>query len=167
MRPAGCSCSVDVVVGMEAADLPSSEEIETWVSSALDAAHVEGSVEVSVRIVEVDEIRVLNRDYRQRDKATNVLSFPSGDIAGLPDDVPRLLGDIVICADIVAAEALEQGKTLADHWAHMLVHGSLHLLGFDHEDDADAETMESLETTVLAGLGIADPYASKLIQLDK
>jgi len=86
------------------------------------------------------------------------LSFPAGDIDGLPADVSRLLGDVVVCAPVVAAEAGEQGKTLPDHWAHMLVHGTLHLLGFDHENDVEAVEMEALEAQILASNGVTDPY---------
>jgi probable rRNA maturation factor len=117
-------------------------------------------VEVSVRIVDAEEVRTLNREYRDKDRATNVLSFPAGPLAGLPDDAPILLGDIVVCASVVDSEAAEQGKDVADHWAHMLVHGTLHLLGFDHEDDTEAAAMEALETQVLTQHGLPDPYGA-------
>lgn len=111
--------------------------------------------ELSLRIVSQAEIRELNRRYRQRDRVTNVLSFP----ARLPPDLPfRHLGDVVICADVVRQEAQEQSKSEEAHWAHMLVHGTLHLLGFDHETDSDALEMEGLETQVLARLGWPCPY---------
>ena len=103
-------------------------------------------------------MRALNRDYREQDKTTNVLSFPAGEIAGLPDDAPRALGDIVICAAVISDEAAEQGKELSAHWAHMLVHGTLHLLGYDHETDAEAAAMEGLETRILCQHGCPDPY---------
>jgi probable rRNA maturation factor len=110
---------------------------------------------VSVRIVDTEEGQALNLQYRGRDYATNVLSFP----VELPPGVNLpLIGDLVICAPVVAREAAEQGKKPADHWAHLTIHGTLHLLGYDHIDEAEAETMEALETRVLAGLGIADPY---------
>ena len=96
-------------------------------------------------------------DYRGKDRETNVLSFPAGD-DGLPPDVARPLGDLVICAPVVLREAGEQGKSVADHWGHLLVHGSLHLLGFDHETDAEASAMEGLEREILAARGVADPY---------
>jgi len=105
-------------------------------------------------------MRGLNRDYRGKDKPTNVLSFPAGQVAGLPDAEPVPLGDIVVCADVVSDEAATQEKAPADHWAHMLVHGTLHLLGFDHEDETDAATMEALETRILAAGGVADPYGA-------
>ena len=111
--------------------------------------------EVSLRLVGRDEMRGLNARYRGRDYATNVLSFP----AEIPDSVDTtLLGDVVICAPVVACEALAQHKPAAAHWDHMLVHGLLHLLGHDHESDADAEVMENLERQVLAALGWPDPY---------
>ncbi|MDJ0700843.1 MAG: rRNA maturation RNase YbeY [Woeseiaceae bacterium] len=150
---------IDVDLASAAEDVPSQDEIEGWISRALDGAGKTGDVEVSVRIVDRDEIRTLNRDYRHRDKATNVLSFPSGDIAGLPDQEPQVLGDIVVCAGVVADEADAQGKKPMDHWAHMLVHGTLHLLGYDHEQDDEAQAMEALETRILGELGVADPYA--------
>ena len=120
-----------------------------------------GPVEIAITLSDDVEIRDLNRDWRGKDKPTNVLSFPGleGAMAGfLPPDAPRPLGDIILAFETCRAEAEEQGKSLADHARHLVVHGVLHLLGFDHEDDAEAEEMEALETLVLAGLGIADPY---------
>lgn len=114
--------------------------------------------EVSVRLVDTGEIQALNRDYRDMDKVTNVLSFPAGEIAGLPDDTARALGDIVVCAAVVSEEAARQGKITAHHWAHLLVHGTLHLLGYDHETDPEAFEMERLETSILVSNGLADPY---------
>ena len=108
------------------------------------------------RIVDEAEGRALNERWRGRDHATNVLSFP----AELPPGVALpLLGDLVVCAPVVAREAAEQGKAEADHWAHLVIHGTLHLLGFDHETEAEATVMEDLERALLAGLGIGDPYA--------
>jgi probable rRNA maturation factor len=108
-----------------------------------------------VRIVGPEEIRALNRDYRGKDKPTNVLSFP----ADIPDhiDLP-LLGDLIVCADVVRNEAAEQHKSTQDHWAHMVIHGTLHLLGFDHIDDDEAQEMELLEISILQQLGIDNPY---------
>ena len=126
----------------------------------LDALGRSGATEISVRIVATDEIRALNRRYRDKDQPTNVLSFPVGDIAGLPDDVPEMLGDVVVCATVVSNEARAQGKAVADHWAHMLIHGTLHLLGYDHENDYQAREMELLEAGILAEYGIADPYGA-------
>lgn len=132
---------------------PRDADFERWVAAALQTA---GEAELTIRLVGRDESRTLNRTYRGKDRETNVLSFP----AELPEgvDVP-LLGDIVICAPLVEQEALEQGKALQDHWAHLTLHGVLHLLGYDHVEARDAKEMESLETSLLAALGIADPYA--------
>jgi probable rRNA maturation factor len=108
---------------------------------------------LGIRVVDSREARGLNERWRRRAHATNVLSFPAA-----PELVGRQLGDIVVCAPVVAREAREQGKELAAHWAHMVVHGTLHLLGFDHERAADARRMEGRERALLARLGFADPY---------
>ncbi len=129
-------------------------DIENWVTAAL--AHRCHDAEVSVRLVTEEEMARLNHQYRGRDSSTNVLSFP----ADLPADVDHpLLGDIVICTAVVAREAAEQGKSEQQHWAHMLVHGCLHLLGYDHIEAPEAELMESLETTILQSLGYPCPYS--------
>ena len=152
---------VDVQLACDDADIPSAAEIQSWVEAALaqSGAGPDGDVEVGVRVVGVEEIRTLNRHYREQDKPTNVLSFPIGTIDGLPDGAGRPLGDLVICAPVVAEEAGQQGKSLADHWGHMLVHGTLHLLGFDHATDAEAAEMEALEARILASRSVTDPYA--------
>ncbi len=151
---------VDVQLACDDPDTPDAESIREWVVSAIAAAEVtaKGGLEVSVRVVDVDEMQTLNREYRDKDKPTNVLSFPAGEIDGLPADEGSLLGDVVICAAIVRDEAEEQGKTLADHWGHMLVHGTLHLLGHDHMTAAEATEMEGLEVRILTSRGVADPY---------
>ncbi len=151
---------VDVQIACDDEELPESNEIESWLQRAIDAAgkNVADEVEVLVRIVGCAESRALNREYRQQDKPTNVLSFPTGRIEGLPADMSKMLGDIVICASIVNQEAAEQGKPGDEHWAHMVVHGTLHLLGFDHTDDDGALEMEGLETRILTTHGVADPY---------
>lgn len=156
--------AADVQVACDCPDIPPESEIEDWARLALEASGraPAGDVEVAVRVVDAEEIRTLNRLYRDRDTPTNVLSFPAGEIRGLPDDAGRLLGDIVICASVVAEEADTQGKTLAAHWAHMIVHGTLHLLGFDHENEAEAIAMEALETQILAAGNVTDPYAGGL-----
>ena len=151
---------VDVQLASDDDTTPQAEVIEAWVMRAIDGAGRAGNLEVGVRVVDTDEIRMLNREYRDKDAATNVLSFPTGPVSGLPDDEPQPLGDIVICAAVVADEAVEQGKDAADHWAHMLVHGTLHLLGYDHQADDEAREMEGLETRVLAAYGVADPYGA-------
>jgi probable rRNA maturation factor len=148
---------LDVAVGYAAPrkGVPASASFRRWIEAALKGAKRRKATEVSVRIVDTEEGQALNLQYRGRDYATNVLSFP----VELPPGVNLpLIGDLVICAPVVAREAAEQGKKPADHWAHLTIHGTLHLLGYDHIDEAEAETMEALETKVLAGLGIADPY---------
>lgn len=136
--------------------LPSSASFHRWAQAALRGAKRRKPVELAIRIVDTEEGRALNRDYRGKDYATNVLSFP----AELPPGVQLpLIGDLAICAPVVLREAAEQGKPPRDHWAHLTVHGVLHLLGYDHIDDREAEAMETLEIRILAGLGIADPYA--------
>ena len=139
---------------------PDDEFIAAWIARALEAAGQDLHAEVSVRIVDADEMRVLNRDYRDKDKPTNVLSFPAGPIDGLPEAEPAPIGDIVVCADVVRAEAAEQSKPVQGHWAHMLVHATLHLLGFDHIEDEEAAAMEALETRALAAHGMPDPYGA-------
>lgn len=137
----------------DASQLPSDEQFEIWVEAALQQRLSEA--ELSVRIVDEDESQALNLQYRGKDKPTNVLSFP----CELPDGVELpLLGDLVICAQVVAKEALEQGKLLHAHWAHMVVHGTLHLLGYDHIEDGEAEEMEAIEIQVLLELGYPNPY---------
>ncbi|MEI7036155.1 rRNA maturation RNase YbeY [Fulvimonas yonginensis] len=147
---------LSVSYGVSRAGVPSPASFRQWVAAALQGAGRRKPAEVAIRVVGSDEGRTLNRDYRGRDYATNVLSFPAELPPGV--DLP-LLGDLAICAPVVLREATEQHKRPRDHWAHLTVHGTLHLLGYDHIEDAEAEAMEALETRVLAGLGIADPYA--------
>lgn len=149
---------VDVFQACDDNTIPAADVVKNWIVLAANAAGHSSDVEVSVRIVDADESRALNREYRGKDKPTNVLSFPAGRFEGLPDDVPVQLGDIVVCASIVGEEAIEQGKVVTDHWAHMLVHGTLHLMGYDHETDAEAAEMEALETQILMKSGLKDPY---------
>ena len=131
----------------------SDADFEQWVSCALTGRKTEG--EVCICIVSPEESQQLNNDYRGKDKPTNVLSFPFE----APPEIPvSLLGDLAICADVVASEAQEQGKPLRNHWAHMTIHGVLHLIGYDHIKDADAEAMEALEVEILASLDIPNPY---------
>lgn len=133
--------------------LPAAVSFRRWVAAALAGRIREA--DLAIRVVDAREGRALNRHYRGKDYATNVLSFP----AELPDGVTLpLLGDIVLCAPVVAREAREQGKPLGEHYAHLTVHGVLHLLGWNHEDTREAECMERLEREILAGLGIDDPY---------
>ncbi len=126
--------------------LPSRTQFRTWARAAL-----EGGAQVTIRLVEADEGQELNKEYRGKDYATNVLSFPY-------DTEPRVFGDLVICPAVVAREAAEQGKALEAHYAHLVVHGMLHLQGWDHEDDASAEAMEQQEREILAAQGYSDPY---------
>ena len=151
--------SVDVQVASDAAGLPSIDAVRGWVERTVRTTDSARDAEVSVRIVDEAEMQALNREYRDQDKPTNVLAFPAGDTGfALPGEIP-LLGDIVVCAGVVAREADEQGKPLEHHWAHMLVHGTLHLLGYDHVGDEQAAAMEALERRILDEFGIADPYA--------
>ncbi len=127
--------------------------------AALDACadEVPEAAEMSVTLTDDAHIRRLNRDWREKDKPTNVLSFPAPQ---MPDGVvPYPLGDVIVAFETVQREAEAEDKTIGDHLTHLVVHGTLHLMGFDHEDDAEAEEMEDTERRVLAGLGICDPYA--------
>lgn len=136
--------------------LPTAQQIEQWATAAVQPQSDE--VEMTVRIVDEAESHELNLNYRGKDRPTNVLSFPFE----CPDEVELpLLGDLVICRQVVEREAQEQDKPVMAHWAHMVVHGSLHLLGYDHIEDDEAEEMESLETQIMTGLGFADPYLSE------
>jgi probable rRNA maturation factor len=152
--------TVDIQIACDDPGIPPEAEIHRWIEDAIRGCGQPdaGDVEVAVRIVDAGEIQSLNHLYRERDKATNVLSFPAGELEGLPHDASRSLGDVVVCASVVAAEANEQDKQLADHWGHMLVHGMLHLLGFDHQTDAEAAQMEALETEILAARNVTDPF---------
>lgn len=131
------------------AGLPTRADFVRWARAAL-----EGGGTVTLRLVAPEEGQALNHDYRGKDYATNVLSFPY-------EYEPRVMGDLVICPDVVAREAAEQGKALEAHYAHLVVHGMLHLQGWDHENDADAEEMEAEERLILAALGYPDPYAGE------
>lgn len=134
---------------------PEPREMQRWVASALAEAGFDDLAELTVRIVGEAEMSALNEHYRGIPRATNVLSFA----AELPAELQLpLLGDIVICAPLLEREALQQNKASVAHWAHLLIHGTLHLLGYDHIDDADAQTMELLETRALDKLHFAAPY---------
>ncbi|MBE0482606.1 MAG: rRNA maturation RNase YbeY [Bacterioplanes sp.] len=135
--------------------LPSQDQFEHWVAAALQHAHADEELELTIRLVASDESQQLNYDYRGKNKPTNVLSFPFEAPAHI--DLP-LLGDLVICVDVVVSEATEQHKALIAHWAHMVIHGCLHLLGFDHIKDDEAEEMENRERQIMAQLGFPDPY---------
>ena len=156
-RPGG-SPIVHVSYALPRRGLPAPVSFRCWVTAALAGARRRAAAELAIRIVGTSESRALNRRYRDRDRATNVLSFTAELAPGLR--LP-LLGDLVICAPVVAREAREQGKPPAAHYAHLTIHGVLHLLGHDHQLEAPARRMETLETRILAGLGIADPYADE------
>lgn len=126
--------------------VPTRHQFRKWAMAALEC-----DAEIALRIVDSEEGRDLNRDYRGKDYATNVLTFPL-------DDDPVLMGDIVLCAPVVEKEAVEQGKSLEAHYAHLTVHGILHMQGYDHETDKDAILMETLESQIVTKLGYADPY---------
>lgn len=147
------SIELDLQLASDATDLPSDDELQRWAEKALQGRRQQA--ELTVRIVDEAESQQLNHEYRGKDKPTNVLSFPFEAPPGIELD---LLGDLVICAPVVTQEAAEQNKPLSHHWAHMLIHGILHLLGYDHISDQQAAEMEPLETKLLADLGIPDPY---------
>ena len=148
---------VAVSYALPRAGLPAANSFRKWVAAALDGRIREA--DLAVRLVDAREGRSLNRHYRGKDYATKVLSFPAELPEGLPEGVTfPLLGDLVLCAPVVAREAREQRKPLAAHYAHLTVHGALHLLGWNHEDEREAECMEGLEREILAGLGVDDPY---------
>ena len=141
----------------ESGNIPQDAQFRAWAEAAL-AGRV-GEFSLAIRIADEDVARRFNRDYRGKDHATNVLSFPADLPEGLPEELrASQLGDLLICAPVVAHEAERQGKPEADHWAHLVVHGLLHLLGYDHQNDQEAAAMEALEKDILAGLGIPDPY---------
>ncbi len=151
------SIFVDLQIATENLEsLPTEEQIVQWATAAVQPEGDE--VEMTVRIVDEAESHELNLTYRGKDRPTNVLSFPFE----CPDEVELpLLGDLVICRQVVEREAAEQEKPLMAHWAHMVVHGSLHLLGYDHIEDDEAEEMESLEAQIMQGLGFDDPYLAE------
>jgi len=134
--------------------VPAEEDFARWAEAALDGRRERA--ELTIRVVDEEEGAALNRRYRGRPSATNVLSFPFEPPPGV--EGLDLIGDLIICAPVVDREAAEQGKTLAAHWAHMVVHGVLHLIGFDHHDEVQAAEMEDLETLTLRGLGFPPPY---------
>ena len=173
---------VDVQMALDEPELteseepPSFEQLSHWANSVYRAAvtGVQADAELTIRLVGVNEITQLNRDYRHQDKATNVLSFPFEAIHELkashelkapyqlkapqPGLDIALLGDVIICHQVIVREAYEQQKTVSNHYAHMVVHGVLHLLGYDHQAENDAQKMEALELEILAQFNISDPY---------
>ncbi len=145
---------LDLQVACEAPALPDAVRLRAWATAALTGRRE--VAELTIRLVDEAEATELNQRYRGRPGPTNVLSFPFEAPPGLPPQ--DLIGDLVICAPLVAREASEQGKPQDAHWAHLVVHGTLHLLGYDHLTDPDAEEMEAMETVILAGLGFPSPY---------
>ena len=137
---------LSVQIASELANLPTKAQFKKWAKAALRV-----DTEVTIRIVDAQEALALNSTYRGKDYATNVLTFPL-------TETPHLMGDIIICAPVVMAEAAAQNKSLEAHFAHLTVHGVLHLHGYDHETEPQAELMESLEITILQKLGYANPY---------
>lgn len=153
--PAAC---IDLCILVNNQTLPTQEQLALWVETAARASQIKTcpeAPEVSIRIVDNDESQSLNQQYRGKDKPTNVLSFPTEFPEGV--DIP-FLGDLVICSPVVERESIEQNKELIAHWAHMVIHGTLHLMGYDHIDEKDANIMEPLETALLASLGYPCPY---------
>lgn len=145
---------VDIQNACDAQILPSDDLFQLWVNSALNTVTTQ-AFELTIRLVNSDESQHLNKQYRKKDKPTNVLSFPFE----VPEGIElNLLGDLVICSSVVEQEASTQNKALFDHWAHMVIHGCLHLLGYDHINDTDANEMEALEVKILAKLSIVNPY---------
>ena len=145
--------TVDLQLACDSKAVPEIADFQLWVEAAL--ASYQKPFELTIRLVNIDESHELNHQYRGKDKPTNVLSFPFEVPEGIELD---LLGDLVICVDVVEQEAIEQQKSLQAHWAHMTIHGCLHLLGFDHIEDDEADEMEALETKIITGLGFAAPY---------
>lgn len=143
---------LDVQYAVAKKGLPDRKQLRKWMKAALQT-----HASLAIRFVDEEEGRALNGTYRHKDYATNVLTFCYDDG---PAEGP-LLGDIVLCAPVVAREAAEQGKSLEAHYAHLVIHGALHLQGHDHEDEDEAEVMESIETRILSDLGYADPYADR------
>jgi len=164
---------LDVQLGTARRGVPHANSLRKWAQSAYLAhstmhrghrvklSSIPAAV-ISLRVVSANESRKLNRLWRGKDKPTNVLSFPVGDEDILGEEGAFQLGDLAICAQVVAREAKEQGKLPAAHWAHMVIHGVLHLLGYDHETSRDAKVMEAIEVSVLQQFGFADPYEQSL-----
>jgi len=145
---------VDLQNVCDSKNLPTGDLFLQWVNTALNAV-TKKDFELTIRLVNIEESQYLNKQYRKKDKPTNVLSFPFE----VPEGIDlNLLGDLIICSQVVEQEARTQNKKLFDHWAHMVIHGCLHLLGYDHINDTDANEMEALEVSILAKLSITNPY---------
>jgi probable rRNA maturation factor len=151
---------IDLQVACTPTELPTKAQFQLWVDTALAEVSSEPKqeFELTIRLVNHEESQQLNLQYRGKDKPTNVLSFPFE----VPDGIElNLLGDLIICIEVMKQEAQEQNKALFDHWAHLVIHGCLHLVGFDHISDTEAVEMESIETSILKKLGISDPYVEQ------
>ncbi len=154
---------VDFALAADGDGLPPEAQFRRWVDAAIGGR--KSAAEVSIRVVSAEEMRGLNRRWRGIDRPTNVLAFSAELPEGLPEDMgPPLLGDIVLCRDVVLTEARDQGKSPDAHWAHLTIHGALHLIGYDHANPEEAEIMESIEREALSGLGYPDPYAVAGVQ---
>ncbi len=154
------STIVDIQFACSTPDLPTESDFLLWAETALNSVSSSNkSFELTIRLVDSKESKALNQQYRGKNKPTNVLSFPFEVPAGIK---LNLIGDLVICSQVVTNEAKTQKKALNDHWAHMVIHGCLHLRGFDHISDSEAKEMEDLEVSILAKLGIKNPYLSLL-----
>jgi len=158
------SALLDLQLASDGSDIPKQADIQVWLDTLLSHQNI-GHKEITVRIVDEAEMQQLNQLYRGKDKSTNVLSFPFEmpqltlpDGVGIDQSMANFLGDIVICAQVVTQESKQQNKPLSHHWAHMLIHGSLHLLGYDHIEEQGSEEMESIEIAILQKLDIDDPY---------
>lgn len=148
---------IDLQIECSQKNIPSKAQFLNWVTNALET-QIERAT-LTLRVVDPEEIQQLNQTYREKDKPTNVLSFPFEAPQGLePEDYDFLLGDLIICASVVHQEAMAQNKPTLHHWAHMVTHGALHLLGYDHISEDEAQEMETLEIQLMAKLNIADPY---------
>jgi probable rRNA maturation factor len=149
---------LDLQVATAEPDLPVQRELAHWAAAALEGRRERAAL--TIRIVDEPEGRALNLQYRGQDRPTNVLSFPFDAPPGIadPGEIADLIGDLVVCAPVVRREAAEQGKNTAAHWAHLVVHGVLHLLDYDHMTDPEAAEMEGLETAIVQGLGFPPPY---------
>ncbi len=152
--------NLDIQNTIKATDLPDKESIIAWIKETLkQVGYTNKSVELTLRIVSEDESQQLNFDYRNKNSPTNILSFPFQPPEMIPaSEFEGLLGDLVICYEVILREAKQQEKKVEQHWAHLIVHGVLHLLGYDHLVDQEAEIMEQLEVDILKQFKIADPY---------
>jgi len=151
---------IDIQNTIDSNQIPDIEEMQSWIVCALSKVDAKFEhPEITVRIVSIEESQQLNLEYRGKDKPTNVLSFPFETPEMIPlEELDELLGDLVICEKVVQQEAIDQNKPLQSHWAHLIIHGLLHLLGYDHMEEQQAQQMELLEIHIMQELGFEDPY---------